>query len=52
LEQVSSVRSARTTALDKKRRQVFEALVCFGLPMLFMLLRYRVDIMEQYGCRP
>ncbi|KAJ6451995.1 pheromone receptor Rcb2 B43 [Mycena vitilis] len=57
LEQVSSVRSARTTVADKKRRQIFEALMCFALPVVFMALHYvvqghRFDIIEEYGCRP
>jgi pheromone a factor receptor len=39
LEQVSAVRQARTSALDKRRRQMIEGLVCFGLPLLFMGLR-------------
>jgi hypothetical protein len=39
LEQVASVRLARTSALDKRRRQIFEALMCFGLPIFFMGLR-------------
>ncbi|KAK6995734.1 STE3-domain-containing protein [Favolaschia claudopus] len=57
LEQVSSVRAARTTSADKRRRQIFEACMCFGLPLLFMALHYvvqghRFDIIQEYGCRP
>ncbi|KAJ6484209.1 pheromone A receptor-domain-containing protein [Mycena sanguinolenta] len=57
LEQVSSVCAARTAAADKRRPQIFEALVCFGLPIFFMALHYVVhghhfDIIEQYGGRP
>ncbi|KAJ7732230.1 pheromone receptor Rcb2 B43 [Mycena maculata] len=57
LEQVSSVRVVRSTAADKKRRQLFEAFMCFGLPLVFMALHYvvqghRFDIIEEYGCRP
>ncbi|KAF8145111.1 GPCR fungal pheromone mating factor, partial [Mycena galopus ATCC 62051] len=57
LEQVSSVRTVRVTPMDKKRRQIFEACMCFGLPMVFMALHYvvqghRFDIIEDYGCRP
>ncbi|KAJ7643058.1 GPCR fungal pheromone mating factor, partial [Mycena polygramma] len=57
LEQVSSVRTVRVTPTDKKRRQIFEACMCFGLPILFMALHYvvqghRFDIIEDYGCRP
>ncbi|KAF9238458.1 pheromone A receptor-domain-containing protein [Melanogaster broomeanus] len=57
LERVASVRQAQTTYSDKRRRQIFEGLMCFGLPMLFMGLHYivqghRFDIIEEYGCRP
>lgn len=57
LEQVSSIRMVRTTVADKRRRQLFEALMCFGLPFVFMALHYivqghRFDIIEEYGCRP
>ncbi|KAJ7661863.1 pheromone A receptor-domain-containing protein [Mycena rosella] len=57
LEQVSSIRVVRTTVADKRRRQLFEAFMCFGLPLLFMALHYivqghRFDIIEEYGCRP
>ncbi|KAK6987709.1 STE3-domain-containing protein [Favolaschia claudopus] len=57
LEQVSSIRAVRVTIDDKKRRQLFEALMCFGLPLVFMALHYvvqghRFDIIQEYGCRP
>ncbi|KAJ6451996.1 pheromone receptor Rcb2 B43 [Mycena vitilis] len=57
LEQVASVRMARTTAADKRRRQIFELAMCFGLPIVYMALHFvvqghRFDIMEDYGCRP
>ncbi|KAJ7034227.1 GPCR fungal pheromone mating factor [Mycena alexandri] len=57
LEQVSSVRLVRSTPADKRRRQIFEALMCFALPLVFMALHYvvqghRFDIIENYGCRP
>nr|BDD37065.1 pheromone receptor [Rhizopogon roseolus] len=57
LERVASVRQAQTTHSDKRRRQLFELLMCFGLPMIFMGLHYivqghRFDIIEEYGCRP
>lgn len=57
LEHVASLRVARTTLSDKRRRQIFEALMCFGLPLLFMGLHFivqghRFDIIEEYGCRP
>ncbi|PPR02536.1 hypothetical protein CVT24_001962 [Panaeolus cyanescens] len=57
LEQVASVRHAHTSIGAKRRRQWFEAVMCFGLPMVFMALHYivqghRFDIIEGYGCRP
>jgi len=57
LEQVASVRLARTSQSDKKRRQLFELGMCFALPVLYMILHYivqghRFDIIEDYGCRP
>ncbi|KAJ7182461.1 pheromone A receptor-domain-containing protein [Mycena crocata] len=57
LEQVASVRLARTSQSDKRRRQMFELLMCFALPVLYMLLHYivqghRFDIIQDYGCRP
>ncbi|KAJ7813352.1 pheromone receptor [Mycena olivaceomarginata] len=57
LEQVSSVRAVRSSVADKRRRQWFEAVMCFGLPVVFMALHYivqghRFDIIQEYGCRP
>ncbi|KAJ6484205.1 pheromone receptor [Mycena sanguinolenta] len=57
LEQVSSVRNVRATSSDRRRRQIFEACMCFGLPLVFMALHYvvqghRFDLIEDYGCRP
>ncbi|KZT19582.1 fungal pheromone STE3G-protein-coupled receptor [Neolentinus lepideus HHB14362 ss-1] len=57
LEKVSSVRAARTTSREKRRRQIIEGLMCFGIPTLFMALHYivqghRFDIIEDFGCRP
>ncbi|KAJ7794992.1 putative pheromone receptor [Mycena olivaceomarginata] len=52
LEAVASVRLARTSAADRKRRQIFEALMCFALPILYMHFGHRFDIIQEYGCRP
>ncbi|KAL0952917.1 hypothetical protein HGRIS_007132 [Hohenbuehelia grisea] len=57
LEQVASVRSARSSLMDKRRRQIFEGCMCLGLPIVFMALHYvvqghRYDVIEEYGCRP
>ncbi|KAJ7440953.1 pheromone receptor Rcb2 B43 [Mycena latifolia] len=57
LEQVASVRLAQASGADKKRRQLFELLMCFALPVVYMALHYivqghRFDIIEDYGCRP
>ncbi len=39
LEQVSSVRITRIHIQDRRRRQYFEAFMCIGLPIIFMVLR-------------
>ena len=39
LENVSSNRQAVITHADKRRRMKFEAVMCFGIPVLFMALR-------------
>ncbi|KAF8239214.1 fungal pheromone STE3G-protein-coupled receptor [Tricholoma matsutake] len=57
LEQVASIRRVQSTFSDKRRRQIIELIVCFGLPTLIMALHYivqghRFDIIEEYGCRP
>ncbi|KAG5641595.1 Pheromone B beta 1 receptor [Asterophora parasitica] len=57
LERVASVRQSQTSITDRRRRQIFEALMCFGLPLFFMGLHFvvqghRFDIIEEHGCRP
>ncbi|TFY82430.1 hypothetical protein EWM64_g1589 [Hericium alpestre] len=57
LEQLASVRSVLTTKSSKQRRQLIEAALCFGLPIIVMALHYtvqghRFDVIEDYGCRP
>ncbi|EGO28759.1 hypothetical protein SERLADRAFT_406183 [Serpula lacrymans var. lacrymans S7.9] len=57
LERVSSVRQARTTCSEKRRRQIVDSLLCFGVPAIYMALHYvvqghRFDIVEGFGCRP
>ena len=42
LEQVASVRRARGSIDDKRRRQFFEAFMCIGLPLVFMAFRMLV----------
>ncbi|KAF8239211.1 fungal pheromone STE3G-protein-coupled receptor [Tricholoma matsutake] len=52
LEHVASLHLARTTLSDKQHWQIFEALMCFGLPLLFMdfiIQGHCFDIIE-YGC--
>ena len=39
LESVASARNVTSTKEDKRRRQKFEAFMCFGIPMVFMALR-------------
>nr|UWI70530.1 pheromone receptor B4 [Pleurotus eryngii] len=57
LERVASVRAARIMQQDRRRRQIFEGIMCWGLPAVFMALHYivqghRFDVIEDYGCRP
>ncbi|KAI8993122.1 hypothetical protein BD414DRAFT_582145 [Trametes punicea] len=57
LAQVASVSRVRNTKADKRRRQIIELLLCFGIPCIWMALHYtvqghRFDIIEDYGCRP
>ncbi|CAK5270867.1 unnamed protein product [Mycena citricolor] len=57
LEKVASVRSTQVTASDKRRRQIFELIMCWGLPCVFMAVHYvvqghRLDVIESFGCRP
>ncbi|KAL4077892.1 GPCR fungal pheromone mating factor [Scleroderma citrinum] len=57
LERISSVRQVRTSHSDRVWRMVFDAVICWGLPTLYMALHYivqghRFDIVEDFGCRP
>jgi len=57
LEQVSSGRQTFFTHEDRKRRMIIEAVLCFGVPVIFMGLHYivqghRFDIIEGIGCSP
>ncbi|KAJ8502460.1 hypothetical protein ONZ45_g11739 [Pleurotus djamor] len=57
LERVSSIRQVSTTVKDKRRRQIVDSLLCFGVPAIFMALHYivqghRFDIVQFFGCRP
>ncbi|KAF8153838.1 GPCR fungal pheromone mating factor [Crassisporium funariophilum] len=57
LERIASVRQVSTTAQDKLRRMIFDSLMCWGIPMIYMALHYivqghRFDIVEDFGCRP
>ncbi|KAF4590489.1 hypothetical protein EYR38_009790 [Pleurotus pulmonarius] len=56
LEAVSSNRKAAFDHSDKRRRIIFESIMCFGVPMIFMALHYivqghRFDIFEGFGCQ-
>nr|AAS46748.1 PDSTE3.3 mating-type pheromone receptor [Pleurotus djamor] len=56
LEAVSSNRTVSFDHSDKRRRIIFESIMCFGLPMIFMALHYivqghRFDIFEGVGCQ-
>ncbi|KZP27853.1 fungal pheromone STE3G-protein-coupled receptor [Athelia psychrophila] len=55
LEQIASVRMATMSIDYKKRRMVFDACMCWLLPMVYMALHYvvqghRFDIVEVTGC--
>ncbi|KZT19583.1 fungal pheromone STE3G-protein-coupled receptor [Neolentinus lepideus HHB14362 ss-1] len=57
LELVSSSRNARLDHRDRVRRMIFDSCMCFGLPVVFMILHYvvqghRFDIIENIGCQP
>ncbi|KAF9441475.1 fungal pheromone STE3G-protein-coupled receptor [Macrolepiota fuliginosa MF-IS2] len=57
LERVSSSRKASFGHNDRRRRIIFEGVMCFGLPLIFMALHYivqghRFDIIEITGCQP
>ncbi|KAH8823737.1 pheromone A receptor-domain-containing protein [Flagelloscypha sp. PMI_526] len=56
LARIASVRAAVASTSDKKRQNIFEGFMCFGLPIIFMALHYivqghRFDIIEEFGCR-
>ncbi|KAJ7034246.1 putative STE3-type G-protein coupled receptor [Mycena alexandri] len=57
LERVSSVRQVRTSPSEKRRRQIFDCVLCLGVPLIYMALHYvvqghRFDIVQEFGCRP
>ncbi|OAX34692.1 fungal pheromone STE3G-protein-coupled receptor [Rhizopogon vinicolor AM-OR11-026] len=57
LELVASNRHVRFDNVDKRRRVIFDSIMCFGVPLLFMALHYivqghRFDIVENFGCQP
>ncbi|KAJ6629063.1 GPCR fungal pheromone mating factor [Mycena sp. CBHHK59/15] len=56
LERIASVRQVRTTPEQKRRRMIFDILMCWGLPCITMALHYivqghRYDLVEDFGCR-
>ncbi|KAF8145115.1 STE3-like pheromone receptor, partial [Mycena galopus ATCC 62051] len=53
LERLSSVRSVLATPTEKQRQRIFEASMCFGVPIIFgtLLQDHRFDIVEDCGCR-
>ncbi|KAG1773715.1 GPCR fungal pheromone mating factor [Suillus placidus] len=57
LERVASIRHGNPTHSEKRRRQIMECALCFGMPLMYMALHYvvqghRFDIVEGFGCRP
>lgn len=51
LERISSVRQVSTSVKDKRRRKIIDALLCFGVPTIYMTLRHLFDTVEDFGCR-
>ncbi|KIJ08355.1 hypothetical protein PAXINDRAFT_88958 [Paxillus involutus ATCC 200175] len=57
LELVSSNRRVRFDHADRRRRIIFDSIMCFGVPLILMALHYvvqghRFDIFENFGCQP
>lgn len=57
LESIASTRTVSINSSEKKRRQIFEGVMCFGLPAVYMALHYivqghRYDLYEFFGCQP
>ncbi|OCH88490.1 STE3-domain-containing protein [Obba rivulosa] len=57
LELVASTRVVRLTYSDKRRRMIFEVIMCYVVPVVMMALHYivqghRFDIVEEIGCLP
>ncbi|KAF8963266.1 GPCR fungal pheromone mating factor [Flammula alnicola] len=57
LERISSVRQVNTSYKEKRRRMLFDCLMCWGIPIIYMALHYivqghRFEIIEDLGCRP
>jgi len=53
LERVSSIRHVRTTHAEKRRRQIIDSALCFGVPLVYMALRtsYLIDITLTFSLR-
>ncbi|KAH7911859.1 pheromone A receptor-domain-containing protein [Hygrophoropsis aurantiaca] len=56
LERIASF-SQSSTSVAKRRRMLFESIMCFALPVVYMALHLivqprRFDIFEGFGCRP
>ncbi|TFY78497.1 hypothetical protein EWM64_g5515 [Hericium alpestre] len=57
LERIASVRQAHTTRTSKRKYMLFDLAMCWGLPIIYMILHYvvqghRFDIVQGFGCRP
>nr|AAF01419.1 Rcb2.42 [Coprinopsis cinerea] len=57
LERIASTRAASTSATSKRRTAIFDVMMCWILPMIYMAAHYivqghRFDIVEDLGCRP
>ncbi|EPQ55602.1 STE3-domain-containing protein [Gloeophyllum trabeum ATCC 11539] len=57
LASVASINRVRITTQDRRRRRIFELVICWGVPAVYMTLHYivqghRFDIVQGFGCRP
>ncbi|KAK0184871.1 GPCR fungal pheromone mating factor [Armillaria mellea] len=57
LERIASLREVRSTNAERRRRKIFDCILCFVVPVIYMALHYvvqghRFDIVENFGCRP
>ncbi|TFK19187.1 STE3-domain-containing protein [Coprinopsis marcescibilis] len=57
LERIASVRQTGMKPSDRRRREIVDGALCWGIPAIYMALHYvvqghRFDSIEDLGCRP